>query len=148
MCPVAAKVGKKRNRITIAGVDGTTISKKGPKTGVELRYYTSKEYGKLSKEEMVELKELRPAKKGKNKQQEKPEKGKQGVQLSRKALKKRIKGQVAAALKHQRRDNQDKSDSEEIRSILNETESYNAANATASSAAVKLNSVLKKRRGN
>ena len=85
VCPVAAKVGKKRNRVTIAGVEGNSISKKEPKTGVELRYYTSKEYGKLSKEEMAELKELRPAKRGKNKQKSKPWKGNQSAQLSGKA---------------------------------------------------------------
>ena len=63
VCPVAAKVGKKRNRVSIAGVDGNILSRKGPKTGVELRYYTSKEYSKLSTEEMAELKDLRSAKK-------------------------------------------------------------------------------------
>jgi len=147
VCPVAAKVGKKRNRISIAGVDGNIMSKKGPKTGVELRYYTSKEYSKLSKEEMTELKDLRSPKKGKSKQKGRPGKGKQGVQFSTKVWKKQIKGQVAAALKQQKLDAQDKSDAEEIRSILNEAESSNAANAIASSAAVRLNSILKKRRG-
>jgi hypothetical protein len=123
------------------------MSKKGPKTGVELRYYTSKEYSKLSKEEMTELKDLRSPKKDKSKQKGRPGKGKQGVQFSTKVWKKRIKGQVAAALKQQKLDAQDKSDAEEIRSILNEAESSNAANAIASSAAVRLNSILKKRRG-
>ena len=42
VCSVAAKVDKKRNRVSIAGVDGNIMSRKGPKTGVELRYYTSK----------------------------------------------------------------------------------------------------------
>ena len=96
---------------------------------------------------MTELKDLCSAKKGKSKQKGRPGKGKQGVQFSTKVWKKRIKGQVAAALKQQRRDDQDKSDAEEIRSILNEAESSNAANAPAPLAAVKLNSILKKRRG-
>ena len=152
VCPVAAKVGKKRNSVRISGIDGSVMSKKGPKTGVEVRYYTSKEYSKLSKEEMAELKDLRPAKKGKGKQKGNQWRGNQGNPVSTKAWKKRIKGQVAAALKQQKRDDQDATDIEEIRGLLSGAQSAadataSSAAATASSAAAKLNAILKKRRG-
>ena len=152
VCPVAAKVGKKRSSVRISGIDGSIMSKKGPKTGVELRYYTSKEYSKLSKEEMAELKDLRPAKKGKGKQKGNQWRGNQGNPVSTKAWKKRIKGQVAAALKQQKRDDQDATDIEEIRGLLSGAQSAadataSSAAATASSAAVKLNAILKNRRG-
>ena len=84
------------------------MAKKGPKTGVELRYYTSKEYSKLSKEEMAELKDLRPpAGKSKGKQKGRPQRGQPRNPTSAKAWNKRIKGQVAAALKQQKLDDQE-----------------------------------------
>ena len=97
---------------------------------------------------MAELKDLRSTKRGKSKQKGRPDKGKHGVRFSTKVWEKQIKGQVVTALKQQKPDEQDKNDAEEIRSILNEAESANAANATAPSAAVKLNSILEKRRSN
>ena len=71
---VAPKVAKGLRDHQIAGVqqDYDNIEKpmnRGPKTGVELRYHTQKEYKKLSTEERDELRELRPPKKrtGQNK---------------------------------------------------------------------------------
>ena len=69
VCPVAAKVGKKRKNANVSGVGGNVNLKPGtgPKTGVELRYYKPKEFSQLSQEMMDELKELRPPHKGKGK---------------------------------------------------------------------------------
>ena len=54
---------KKRPNAEISAAGGKTS--KGPKTGVELRYYTPKEFAKLTPEMVAELKELRAAKKSK-----------------------------------------------------------------------------------
>ena len=54
---------KKRPNAEISAAGAKTS--KGPKTGVELRYYKPKEFAKLSPEMISELKELRAAKKGK-----------------------------------------------------------------------------------
>ena len=66
---VAPKVAKGVKDHQISGVqqDYDNIERpmnRGPKTGVELRYHTQKEYKKLSQEEKEELRELRPPRSG------------------------------------------------------------------------------------
>eukprot|EP00956_Cyclotella_meneghiniana_P044140 scaffold303339_cov89-Cyclotella_meneghiniana.AAC.1 len=61
---------KKRPSAEISATGGKTS--KGPKTGVELRYYTPKEFAKLSPDMITELKELRSAKKGKGNNDKSP----------------------------------------------------------------------------
>ena len=79
---VAPKVAKGVREHQIAGVqqDYDNIEKpmnRGPKTGVELRYHTQKEYKKLSAEEKDELRELRPPKSssGQNKRKKQDQNG-------------------------------------------------------------------------
>ena len=62
---IAPKSSKNPRDLNISGIqqDYDNIDKpmtKGPKTGVDLRYHTVKEYRKLSDEEKQELRELRP----------------------------------------------------------------------------------------
>ena len=45
----------------VSAVKGAKGGKRGPETGVELRYYTRKEYGGLSQAEKKELQQLRKA---------------------------------------------------------------------------------------
>lgn len=64
--PVKKKQKKRPNaEISAANATnkGSLKTSKGPKTGVELRYYAPKEFAKLSTEEISELKELRNASK-------------------------------------------------------------------------------------
>ena len=64
VAPKAPKEGKD-HQISGLQQDYDSIKKpisRGPKTGVELRYHTQKEYKKLSSEEKEELRELRPPK--------------------------------------------------------------------------------------
>ena len=68
VCPVASKFGNKPKNVCISGVGGNIKSGTGPKTGVEIHFYTSNEYRKLSADERKEPKELRPSSgKGKGK---------------------------------------------------------------------------------
>ena len=62
-CPIAAKLNKKRKSVTIASVGGNLKSGTGLDTGVELRYYSPKEYKALTKDQQEELRRLRPSKK-------------------------------------------------------------------------------------
>ena len=79
---VAPKMAKGVREHQIAGVqqDYDNIEKpmnRGPRTGVELRYHTQKEYKKLSAEEKDELRELRPPKStsGQNKRKKSDQNG-------------------------------------------------------------------------
>ena len=60
VCPVAAKVFKKRKGAEISGIGGGLKGGTGPKTAVELCYYKPTYYKSLSMEEKDELRELRP----------------------------------------------------------------------------------------
>ena len=50
VCPVAAKVFKKRKGAQISGIGGGLKGGTGPKTGVKLCYYNPTEYKSLSME--------------------------------------------------------------------------------------------------
>ena len=143
-----------RNATTFVSLELTEAScqRKVPRQGLNRDTTCLRNTATFSKEEMSELKDLRPAKKGKGKQKVNHGRGDQGNPVSTKAWKKRIKGQVAAALKQQKRDDQDATDIEGIRGLLSGAQSAadataSSAAATASSAAVKLNAIGKKRRG-
>ena len=110
-CPVAAKVEKKRKNANISGLGGNFKAGTGPKTGVELRYHKPPEFAKLSNEEREELMDLRPVNKfkGKSGYNGNGRGGKRnsygnGSSKGKKAYYKIIKGQVAAAIKKQRKE--------------------------------------------
>ena len=159
VCPVAAKVGKKRKNANVSGVGGNVNLKPGtgPKTGVELRYYKPKEFSWLSQEMMDELKELRPPHKGKGKGKGKgnPRGGGDRPKKNNGAIKnwkKGMKGHVAAAIKQHMEDEaklkeQEEGEIAEIAKIISAAQPSNAnKDVGAATAAMKLNAILKRKR--
>jgi hypothetical protein len=155
VCPVAAKVGKKRKNAQVSGLGGNLKAGTGPKTGVELRYYKPKEFSQLSPEMMTELRELRPPQKGKGKGTPKGNgahsKGKSKGKYNDYRKKGALKGQVAAAIKKHMEDDAKAKEEEqvaisEIAKIISSAQSSTNQDATAASAAVKLNAILKRKR--
>ena len=110
-CPFAAKVAKKRKNANISGLGGNFQAVTGPKTGVKLRYHKTPEFAKLSNEQREELLYLRPVKtfrgktgyKGNDRDRKRNSHG-NGSSKGKKSYDKIIKGQVAAAIKKQRKD--------------------------------------------
>ena len=166
VCPVAKRIGNKRKSAQISGVGGDLVPR-GPKTGVEIRYFTPPEFRKLSDAERNELLELRPS--GKNKGKAKRGDGKQPhANHTKGKWTKKEERKVAALFKKEKakwekEHKEDKSDIREIAEVLaslksgKDSKKANAsgAKATADSdgeddsmaAAMKINSIIKKRRG-
>lgn len=98
VCPVTRSNTRKKVRISNPEVSSAEISslnktiKKGPKTGVDVRYYKPGEWKKLSKAEKKELREC----KRKNYEMQQGEQGKDG---DSKQLHKKVKKIVVDALK-------------------------------------------------
>ena len=59
-CPVAAKIRSKKNNSQISTLGGYFRRVTVPRTGVQLQYYNSHEYQKLSQKDKYELSDLRP----------------------------------------------------------------------------------------
>lgn len=97
--PVAKRQKGKRTAAEISTTNGKVKTSRGGKTGVELRYYTPKEFAKLSEEEKTELRELRVAAK----------KGKQTSSTSKKNAKFRA-SVVKAAVKQIREEEEEKAE--------------------------------------
>ena len=102
-CPVASKVSKKLNNSQISGLGGNFKLGTVPKTGVGLRYHKPPEFPQLSDAQRDELLELRPPKKCRGKKETRHKKGDRGGRRNPHGRKnpweKKIKGQVAAAMK-------------------------------------------------
>ena len=69
LCPVTAKLDKKRKNTQISVILGNFKAGTGPKTGVELRYHKPSEFFQLSDSQRDELLEFRPPKKGRGKKE-------------------------------------------------------------------------------
>ena len=154
-CPVAAKLSKKRKTVTIESVGGNLKSGTGPDTGVELRYYLPKEYKALTKDQQEELRRLRPSKK--------KSKGKEGVVNGndrnkrkghgngKKWTKKTFNKNVSALIKKHEEakleeEKQKAEDVAEIAQLISSISGKSTATDATASAAMQLNSILKKSR--
>ena len=150
VCSVAAKVGKKIKNANVSGLGGNFKPGTGPKTGVELWYYKQKEFSQLSQEMMDKLKELRLPHKGKGKGTSKGGGDTHHKGESKKIRFKRIKGQVTAAIKQHLLDEakakeKEKREIEEIAKIISSAQPASNQDATAATAAMKLNASLKRK---
>ena len=108
--PIFGQSSKENKNTNISGLGVNFKSETGPKTGVELRYHKPPESAKLSKEQRDGLLDLRPANKfrGKSGYKGNDRGGNRnshgnGSSKGKKAYYIRIKGQVSAAIKKQRK---------------------------------------------
>ena len=120
--PTKRSGGTKRDYAQISAVK-PDINKKGPKTGVEIRFYKKKAYDKLTDEEKEELREIRnQQKKQKDKaKEEKKDVSNAAVTLSnkqQKALAKETTRQLIAAINNIDSDNDEDSDLDELQEII------------------------------
>lgn len=155
VCPVSAKLNKKRKTVTIASVGGNLKSGTGPDTGVELRYYSPKEYKALSKDQQDELRRLRPSKKkakGKGGDESGNDRNKRkGHGNGKKWTKKKFNKNVSALIKkhEETKLEEEKQKAEsmaEIAQLISSISGKTAAPDATASAAMQLNSILKKAR--
>ena len=160
--PVAVRVAYKRKYANIYGLGGDLQVETGPKTGVELRYHKTPKFAMLSNKQREELLYPRPVNKFRGKSIHKGnergcKRNSHGNVSSKgkKAYDKIIKGQVAAAIKKQRKEQNvdQKEETEEIAELLNIVSStQHAPNSTTTtyfkdataSAAVKIITILKR----
>jgi hypothetical protein len=136
VCPVT-KNAKKRVRINpeVSLTEVPSLSKnikKGPKTGVDIRYYKPAEWMKLSKEAKQELREC----KRKNHEMAQNEKGKGKKDTDPKQFEKRMKKIAVDALKahvEEEKVEKEKGLLQEIASIVSSSASSGNSNATVQS---------------
>ena len=161
-CPVAVKVAKKIKNASISRLGGNFKAGTFPKTGVELCYHKPPEFANLSNEEREELMDLRPVNKFKGKSGYKGN-GRGGKRNSygngsskgKKGYDKRIKGQVAAAIKKQSKEDevyQEKETKElaELVEMISSTQpapNYSTTTdgkAATASTAININAIIKR----
>ena len=163
-CPVAAKIAKKRKNSNISRLGGNFKAVTGPKTGMELFYHKPPEFAKLSNKQREKLLDLHPVKKfrGKSGYKVNDRGGKRNSHgndssKGKKDYDKRIKGQVSAAIKKQRKEEKvdQEKETEELAELVEIISSAQPASnsstttdgkAATVSTAVKINAIIKRRR--